>query len=342
MKESNRTIEITNLAVGYSGTHGEAGFTREGISFSASPGEMIALIGPNGIGKSTLLRTMAGFQKSWKGDIRYFGQSLSAYRPADLSRMISFVSTENIQVANMRVADLVAYGRFPYTNWLGRLTDSDKDLVMEALANVGMRSFARRMVTQLSDGERQRVLIARALTQDTPLILLDEPTAFLDVNNKYEIFHLLHRLARQHNKTILLSTHDLNIAMREMDKFWIMLENESLEGSPEDAVLMGWLDRLFASGNIAFDLANGDFYFQKEHAGTASVEGPDPAYSWTIRALERRGFYFTTQPGADVRIEIRTESPDSGYKWRVTSRDTLREVSSVYELFETLGSLAIH
>lgn len=341
MKESSRTIEITDLAVGYTGTHGEAGFTRDGISFSASPGEMIALIGPNGIGKSTLLRTMAGFQKSRNGDIRYFGKSLASYRPAELSKMISFVSTENVQVANMRVADLVAYGRFPYTNWLGRLTGSDKELVMEALSNVGMSSFARRMVTQLSDGERQRVLIARALTQDTPLILLDEPTAFLDVNNKYEIFHLLHRLARQHNKTILLSTHDLNIAMREMDKFWIMLEKESLEGSPEDAVLMGWLDRLFASGNIAFDIANGDFYFQKEHAGTASVSGPEPAFSWTIRALERRGFYFTTQPGADVRIEIIRDNPDPGYKWCVNSRDTIWEVGSVYELFETIGNLTL-
>lgn len=341
MKESVKTIEITNLSVGYSGIHGEAGFSREGIHFSASSGEMIALIGPNGIGKSTLLRTMAGFQKSWKGDIRYFGKSLASYRPADLSRMISFVSTENVQVANMRVADLVAYGRFPYTNWLGRLTESDKALVMDALANVGMKSFARRMVTQLSDGERQRVLIARALTQDTPLILLDEPTAFLDVNNKYEIFHLLHRLARQHNKTILLSTHDLNIAMREMDKFWIMLENESLEGSPEDAVLMGWLDRLFSSGNIAFDLANGDFYFQKDHAGTASVSGPDPAFSWTIRALERRGFYFTTQPGADVKIVIRAGSPESGYKWQVTFRDKVWEVSSVYQLFESVANLSL-
>lgn len=330
---NSMAIKINGLKVGYAGTHGEPGFSRESIDFSACGGEMIALIGPNGIGKSTVLRTMAGFQKSWEGEILYHGKEVSRFLPAELARMLSFVSTESVHTANMRVADLVAYGRFPYTGWLGTLSSADREKVADALENVGLTRFSRRMVTQLSDGERQRALIARALAQDTPFILLDEPTAFLDVNNKYEIFHLLHRLTRQHKKTIILSTHDLNIALREMDKFWILLENETLEGAPEDAVLSGWLDRLFASGNVAFDTHSGDFYFQKEHAGTASVEGEEPAYSWTIRALERKGYFFTTRKDAHLKIVIRNGRENGKLIWHAENENSKWEVSSIYELF---------
>ncbi len=329
----NLAIRISGLKVGYDSNHGDTGFSREKINYSAHAGEMIALIGPNGIGKSTLLRTMAGFQKSWEGEIEYYGKPVSLIQPKELSRMLSFVSTENIQVANMRVADLVAYGRFPYTRWLGRLTSNDWNMVLDAISKVGLEKFSRRLVTQLSDGERQRALIARALTQDTPFILLDEPTAFLDVKNKYEIFHLLHTLARENNKTIILSTHDFNIALREMDKFWIMLENESLEGSPEDAVLNGWLDRLFTSGKIAFDVHTGDYYFQKHHAGTASVKGEGPAYSWTIRALERKGYFFTMRDDADMKIIIDNDHTTGKTIWNVSFNNKTRQVESLYELF---------
>ena len=329
-------IRIAGLKVGYAGAHGDTGFSRDAINYTACGGEMIALIGPNGIGKSTLLRTMAGFQKSWLGEILYYGKPISQIPPRELSKMLSFVSTETIHVANLRVADLVAYGRFPYTGWLGRLSSSDRDQVMDALEKVGLTKFSRRMVSQLSDGERQRALIARALTQDTPFILFDEPTAFLDVKNKYEIFHLLHQLARQNNKTIILSTHDLNIALREMDKFWIMLENESLEGSPEDAVLNGWLDRLFSTGNVAFDTNSGDFYFQKDHAGTASVKGEEPAYSWTIRALERKGYFFTTQLDADLKITISVDENSGKSTWNAVTRYKTWRVNSLYELFNRI------
>lgn len=335
-QDKKSAICIKGLKVGYAGSHGESGFSRQGINYSASSGEMVALIGPNGIGKSTLLRTMAGFQKSWEGEIEYYGKPVSAIPSKELSHLLSFVSTENIQVANMTVADLVAYGRFPYTGWLGRLSEKDREMVVDALEKVGLKKFAKRMVTQLSDGERQRALIARALTQDTPFILLDEPTAFLDVKNKYEIFHLLHTLARKNNKTIILSTHDLNIALREMDKFWIMLEDESLEGSPEDAVLNGWLDRLFTSGKIAFDVHSGDYYFRKQHAGTASVKGDDPAYSWTIRALERKGYFFTMRDDADLKITIFANENKRNFRWQVTANNKTWQTGSLYELFNLI------
>ncbi|MCL1821319.1 MAG: ABC transporter ATP-binding protein [Prolixibacteraceae bacterium] len=326
-------IRISDLAVGHKNQRGEVAFLRKSINFSACAGETVALIGPNGIGKSTLLQTLAGFRKSWNGTIVLNGRPTASFSQRERATTLCFVSTENVNVPNMHVAGLVALGRFPYTNWLGRLRENDKAQVYDALEKVGMAKFATRMVNQLSDGERQRVLIARALTQDTPFIILDEPTAFLDVRNKYEIFHLLHDLAHSQNKTIILSTHDLNIALREMDKLWILLEDESLEGAPEDAVLHGWIDRLFMSPHIAFDINDGDFYFRKQHAGTVTVTGEGPAYAWTIRALERKGFFFTTNPDADFKITIEPAAEKGAYCWTMEGAGKILKADSVYGLF---------
>lgn len=329
--QPDMAIAIRNLSVGYASVSGEAFFSRSNLSFSARKGEMVALIGPNGIGKSTLLRTLGGFQKPLAGEVSYYGEPLPGFSPGKRARTLSFVSTESLQVPNMRVAELVAYGRFPYTNWLGKTSADDRRLVLEAIEKVGLGGFANRQVTRLSDGERQRALIARALAQDTPVILLDEPTAFLDVNNKYEIFHLLHQLARQNGKTILLSTHDLNIALREMDKFWILLEDEALEGAPEDAVLNGWLDRLFSSEHIGFDNSAGEFFFRKKQAGTVAVEGEGVTQLWTVRALERRGYSLNQAENADLRITIETDDQQVT-TWLLTTGSHQQRFDSLYDL----------
>lgn len=326
-------ITISQLEIGYRNMAGESGFSRSGINFTAREGEIVALIGPNGIGKSTLMRTMAGFQQPWSGKVMYGGQTVDSFTPAELSRMISFVSTETVQVSNMRVAELVAYGRFPYTNWLGRLQEKDHKKVRESLSMVGLLHFAHRAVTRLSDGERQRAMIARAIAQDTPVIMLDEPTAFLDVNNKYEIFHLLTNLAHQSGKSIILTTHDLNIALRETDKLWIMLENESREGAPEDAALQGWLSRMFSSSHVGFDLEGGDFFFRKEHAGFARVMGEGQWMTWTVRALERKGYSLTGDPSANILVEIINAGDESSQpRWRLTLPDGTAEFNSLYDL----------
>jgi iron complex transport system ATP-binding protein len=264
MKGQGFNIELTNLSVGYEQPGGLPLEILKGIDFSACPGEMVALIGSNGIGKSTLLRSLVGFQNYFSGSIKLNGKELSTIDSREVARVMSFVSTENIRVANMTVFDLVAFGRFPYTNWIGRLTAEDKQKVAGAIEKVGMTGFENRQTIQLSDGERQRAMIARALAQDTPVIILDEPTAFLDVSNKYEIFHLLQILAKEKGKTIILSTHDLNIALREVDKLWIVTGTGNYQGAPEDAVLNGWLDQLFKNENIGFDLQEGEFFFKKD------------------------------------------------------------------------------
>ena len=326
MSKQGFNIELKNLSVGYEQPGGIKLEILKDIDFSASQGELVALIGKNGIGKSTLLRTLVGFQKYFSGNIKINGRELNAIDTKEIAHIISFVSTENIRVANMTVFDLVAFGRFPYTNWIGRLADDDKQRVSMAIHKVGLDGLENRHITQLSDGERQRAMIARALAQDTPVIILDEPTAFLDVSNKYEIFHLLQLLAKEKGKTVIISTHDLNIALREVDKLWIVTETENYQGAPEDTVLNGWLEKLFKNENIGFDLQEGEYFFKKKFKAKVKVEGEGLSLIWTLRALNRLGYQFVVEAEPDFRVIA------SNKKWTLLKGNTQTEFNSIYEL----------
>ncbi len=326
MKEQGFNIELSNLSVGYEQPGGNPLEILGEINFSACPGEMVALIGSNGIGKSTLLRTLVGFQNYFSGKIRMNGRELNSIDSKEVARVMSFVSTENIRVANMTVFDLVAFGRFPYTNWIGRLTDEDKQIVTDAIKKVGLSGFETRQTIQLSDGERQRAMIARALAQDTPVIILDEPTAFLDVSNKYEIFHLLQILAKEKGKTVILSTHDLNIALREVDKLWIVTESGNFQGAPEDAVLNGWLDHLFKNENIGFDPQEGEYFFKKEFKAKVKVEGEGLSLIWTLRALNRMGYQIVMKAEPDFFVQAGEKS------WTLYLQNSSQKFQSIYDL----------
>lgn len=325
-REPGFNIELENLSVGYEQPGGTPLEILKGINFSATQGEMVALIGCNGIGKSTLLRTLAGFQNYFSGKIKINNNELSQVGAKEMARIMSFVSTENIRVANMTVFDLVAFGRFPYTNWVGRLTENDRREVDEAIEKVGLRGFENRQITRISDGERQRAMIARAVAQDTPVIFLDEPTAFLDVSNKYEIFHLLQVLTKERGKTIVLSTHDLNIALREVDKLWIVTEEGTFQGAPEDAVLNGWLGQLFKNEHIGFDLQEGEYFFKKEFKAKVKVEGEGLPMIWTLRALNRLGYQIVIKAEPDFRVEVLENS------WQLKTKRGTQVFTSVYDL----------
>jgi len=328
-------IELSQLSVGYSQSDGSPLEILKEINFSAATGEMVALIGSNGIGKSTLLRSIAGFQDYFSGDIKINGRKLATVSSAEIARIMSFVSTENVQVANMTVFDLVAYGRFPYTNWLGLLTPGDRDIIHESIDKVGLNGFQNRLANQISDGERQRAMIARALAQDTPVIILDEPTAFLDVSNKYEIFHLLQVLANEKQKTIVLSSHDLNIALREVDKLWIVTENQSYQGAPEDAVLNGWLGKLFKNEHVEFDLQEGEYFFKKEFKAKVKVEGEGLSLIWTLRALNRAGYQIVVEAEPDFHIVANNNS------WLLKSGNSVHKFHEIYELVKTLNRMTL-
>jgi iron complex transport system ATP-binding protein len=198
--------------------------------------------------------------------------------------------------------------------------------------------MVNRQVTQLSDGERQRVLIARALAQDTPFIILDEPTAFLDIQNKYAVIQLLHELTSHLQKTVILSTHDLNIVLREMDKIWMMAYSETWEGAPEDAVLNGKLNHLFNSSKMEFDAIQGDFCFKKVSVGTASVAGNNIPLIWTKRALERRGFAIARKGDADFDITIFDTGAPGEVTWQCTRGENVTTYHSLYELLRNIHS----
>ncbi len=231
------TIRIEKLAIGYQGRH-SVKTVAEGITDCIHSGELTCLLGENGAGKSTLLRTLSGFLPPVSGEITILGKPLRSYRERELATVIGVVLTERTNLQNMTVEELVGMGRSPYTGFWGRLSDKDRAKVEEALALVGILALRGRMVQTLSDGERQKVMIAKALAQETPIIFLDEPTAFLDYPSKVEILRLLGRLSRDFGKTIFLSTHDLELALRVADRVWLMSRQGRLQtGSPDRLVI---------------------------------------------------------------------------------------------------------
>jgi len=290
MIQEEKIIALNNATIGYKAKTHSVNEVKSGISVYALKGELVALIGGNGVGKSTLLRTIAGFQPSMGGDVLIRGKQVNAYREKELALIMSFVSTEIIRVPNLSVFDLVSLGRYPHTNWFGKLLDEDRAIVEEAIKSVGLKGYENRMVNCISDGERQKAMIARTLAQNTDVIVLDEPTAFLDLSNKYEIVHILHELASEKGKTILFSTHDLTTAIAESDRMWVMLNDSVEQGSPEDLILNGDFASLFHSEHLFFDQEKGDFRIRKQTKRKAIVRGQGLAVNWTIKALERNGF----------------------------------------------------
>ena len=298
---NNETIILKDLSIGYQTKHGVK-TVAEGINGSIRSGELTCLLGANGVGKSTLLRTLSAFQPAIRGEILFTVYSLrftddytdgseglaskSTVRSAlplatawtqelkpstvntkeiaslsdkDLSKLIGVVLTEKPDVRNMSVRELVSLGRSPYTGFWGTYSEEDLRIVDEAIEMVGVKSLTRRPIHTLSDGERQKVMIAKALAQQTPVIFLDEPTAFLDYPSKVEVLLLLRSISRQAQKTIFLSTHDVELALQLADTIWLMRKAEEGDmspmtiGSPEALAASGDLGRFIERENIAFD-----------------------------------------------------------------------------------------
>ena len=243
-------IRLNDLTIGYGHR-----ILLQHASATIPAGELVALVGRNGTGKSTLLRAIAGLGERLGGEIRLDGHSLETLSPQQLATTVSFVTTERVRIPNLRCEDVVALGRAPYTNWIGRMQQADRDIVSRSLSLVGMSSFARKTMDRMSDGECQRILIARALAQDTPVILLDEPTAFLDLPNRYELASLLRRLAHEEGKCIFFSTHDLDVALGLCDAT-ALIDTPTLHCmSAADMAASGHIERLFAGAGISFDPA---------------------------------------------------------------------------------------
>lgn len=250
---NRESVELHQLSIGYRGKK-NVKTVASGINATIRRGELTCLLGANGVGKSTLLRTLSAFQPKLGGNIYLDGHDIEELTTQQLSRLIGVVLTEKPDVKNMTVADLVALGRSPYTGFWGTNTKKDWAIVNEALEQVGITELRERLVDTLSDGERQKVMIAKALAQQTPVIYLDEPTAFLDFPSKVEVMLLLRRISQEGGKTVFLSTHDLELALQIADCIWLMDRSEGLHiGTPEELANQGLLGRFVEKRGIHFD-----------------------------------------------------------------------------------------
>lgn len=288
MKQQRIALEGIGLQLGYS----QEGLRKpllENLNFELIAGELTCLLGPNGVGKSTLIKAILGEISPWEGRLLLEQKPLSSYSIPDRAKHIAVVLTDPIYPGNLTVGQLVALGRTPHTNWLGHLVDTDRVIVEKALADTRIGYLRDARLGELSDGQRQKAMIARALAQDGSVIVLDEPTAHLDLVNRLEIMSLLREISRSQGKAILVVTHDLDIALETADRFWILNCGLPLmAGTPEDLVLSGQIQALFPSDRYQFNVARGRVEWSQA-VPDFLIEGPAEQAYWVKKALVKAG-----------------------------------------------------
>ncbi|MCB9361083.1 MAG: ABC transporter ATP-binding protein [Flavobacteriales bacterium] len=247
-------IHISNLSIGYQ----NKAFI-EHINMDSNLGQFISIIGRNGEGKSTLIKTLTSLIEPISGNVSIANQTLFTLSEIEKSKLISVVLTNKIAIHNINVFDFVAYGRYPYTNWLGIKTNTDNSIISDAITLCNINHLSNKLYTELSDGERQKVNIARAIAQNTSIIVLDEPTAHLDLVNKIEVFKLLKLLVDKHEKTIIISTHQIELALQLSDEIWLINQQKIINATPSDIIKSGEIEKLFANTDVVFNAATNSF-----------------------------------------------------------------------------------
>ncbi len=258
MPGKHSILTATDLTIGYASKKKQQVIANE-IAIDLKQEKLVALLGKNGIGKSTLLRTLSKVQPKLAGEIMLNGIALEQLSAKALSQQISVVLTERIPESNLTVYELIALGRQPYTNWIGTLTEKDKEQIVMAIANTNINDLVHQRCDQLSDGQLQKVMIARALAQNTEIIILDEPTAHLDIHHKIEVFNLLKNLVEKFGKTIIISTHEIQLALQLANELWLMNDLEFVSGSTEQLIAADRLSSLFDSQFVKFDVKSKQF-----------------------------------------------------------------------------------
>ncbi|MFJ1298480.1 ABC transporter ATP-binding protein [Pseudomonadota bacterium AL_CKDN230030165-1A_HGKHYDSX7] len=280
------SLHATGLVAGYDGRPLLGPY-----ELHAPAGHFVCLIGANGAGKSTLIRTLCGMQPALAGDIQLDGQPLAQASPLERARKLAVVLTDRVDTLLMTGFELACLGRYPHIGWGGRLRETDYDIVHGALQQAGAATLAAKRVSRMSDGERQKTMIARALAQQPQLLVLDEATAFLDLPRRIELMQLLQDLAHRRHLTIVLSTHDLELALRYADALWLIDGQRRLHtGAPEDLALNGALSAAFTADGLAFDLERGELRVGRDGAMPIRVWGSGTRRIWAERALQRLGY----------------------------------------------------
>jgi len=344
--EQDIFVECKETSIGYHDQSNALAVVKRGISLRALKGEMVAVIGGNGAGKSTLLKTIAGFQPPLAGELLIHRRPVSDFGSEEFARELSFVSTEIVRVAHLTVREMVGLGRFPYTNWFGQLNIHDEEMIDRAIREAGLSGYENRFISRISDGERQRAMIARALAQDTRIMILDEPTAFLDISNKYEIVRILHQLVGEYGKCIIFSTHDLHTALSMADRIWLLLNDKVVEGIPEEVAGKGYFNSLFPNNrHLIFDTAKGDFSIRKEKRGTVKLSASGTELIVATKALERLDFEVIPDPtlslgsSRSVSSEIKVVRSVNG--WLLSYSEINMEIESMEALCRQMKRLTL-
>lgn len=260
-----------------------------GLNFQLLSGELTCLLGPNGVGKSTLIKAILGQIKPWQGEIFLGSQAIQNLKTEDLAKQISVVLTDPVFPGNMTVGQLVALGRTPHTAWSGKLSETDREIVEKALSDTKIQYLRDERLSEISDGQRQKAMIARALAQDGQLMILDEPTAHLDLVNRFEIMQVLREIASQKGNAVLVVTHDLDIAVETADRFWLLnCGTPLISGKPEDLIISGEINQLLPGEKFKFSVERGKLEFEIRDSGF-EIEGPQELVFWVKKALRKAG-----------------------------------------------------
>lgn len=258
MGADKNSIQVENLSIGYPQGK-EATTILSNINFSIPSGELVSVIGANGTGKSTLLRTLAHQQEKLSGKILIDNKLIESYSINSWSQKVSWVHTETLIPQSLNVLELVSLGRQPYTNWLDKLRPHDLEKIEESIALTDLSNLKHRKCSTLSDGQLQRVFIARALAQDTPIIFLDEPTTHLDLHHKVETLTLLKKLCKKFNKTIVFSSHEIELVLQVCDQIISITDTEVTLNSPKELIDSNMLNKLFKNSKVFFDIGSNKF-----------------------------------------------------------------------------------
>jgi iron complex transport system ATP-binding protein len=334
MKQPQIYLQTYKLAVGYKQRP-----LIEDVNLEAKASQVIGLLGTNGSGKSTLLRTIMGLLPALSGKLELMGENPAGLSQREKARLVSYVGASESLPSNLHVYELVSFGRYPHSGLMSRQTREDIIKQERAMEQMQVEHLAGRQLGEISDGERQRSMIARALAQDTPLIILDEPAAHLDIQNRYELMRLLRDLAENSNKCILFSSHDLEIALNHTDMLWMINEKRMLSGLPEDLVLNGQIDRLVPSTEITFDPAQAKFVMPVKPRQTVCVKGTGDIYQWTCHALNRYGFDTKCNKSAGMYVIIKEN--DAKQVWQLEFQGETISCSSIEQLVLTIKKLLL-
>lgn len=286
MKKDTSILQGEKVAVGYYQGK-DVRWVVHDLSFSLQPGQLVCLLGPNGVGKSTLIKAIMGQKLPMKGEILYQGEPIRKVSAQQMARKVSVVLTDRISPGNLTVRQLVGLGRIPFTDWLGSMSEEDESVIEEAIQATNISYLQNKKLAELSDGQLQKTMIARALAQDGELMILDEPTAHLDLVNRMEIMQLLREIAHSRHKAILVVTHDLDIAVETADEFWLMpCGGPTISGTPEDMILSGNINQLLPEGKFYFNPSTGKIQ-SSIPLDYPQIHGPEEVAQWLKLALRK-------------------------------------------------------